>query len=305
MSSGGKATEVGGIVISSPERIVFPRAGCTKLDIAKYYEAAAPRLLDLAGHRPLALVRCPDGVEGDCFFQKHAGSGFPEEIDRFDLKEATGKVSSYMVITRKEGFVAAAQMGTIEFHIWGSRTDRLERPDRMVFDLDPDQGLDFGAVRQAAVAIRELLGEIGLTSGALVTGGKGVHVIVPLKRTVDWEAVKTFARTVANYLAERQPEKFVATMSKEKRKGRLFIDWLRNERGQTAIAPYSVRNRPGATVAIPIEWDELDELETANRYAIADAFKRLEEPCPLSRLSHAQSLSQKTIDALDDRISAR
>jgi len=195
-------------------------------------------------------------------------------------------------------------MGTIEFHIWGSRTDILEKPDRLVFDLDPDEGLSFSDVKKAAKDVRELLAEIGLESVPMVTGGKGVHVVVPLRRTAEWETVTFFARTVASFMAQRNPDRYVATMSKAKRKGKIFIDWLRNDRGSTAVAPYSIRARKGAPVAVPVTWKELSRLRSANSFDIGKALKRLDKPCPLQSVETKQSISQAVVEALEAQISA-
>ena len=293
-----------GVRVSSANRVVFPDAGCTKGDVAAYYAKAADRMLDLAGNRPVSLLRCPDGRDGDCFFQKHAGKGFPDAIGSVDIEESSGKTEPYMVISQKAGFVAAAQMGAIEFHIWGSRADNLEKPDRLVFDLDPDEGLGFGDVKRAAVEVRDLLADIGLDSVPMVTGGKGVHVIVPLRRTAEWETVTVFARTVAAFFAERDPDRYVATMSKAKRKGKIFVDWLRNDRGSTAIAPYSIRARKGAPVAIPLSWDELAGLKSANGFDMPAALKRLEKPCPLQAFDAGQSVSSAVVDALEKALAS-
>jgi bifunctional non-homologous end joining protein LigD len=204
-----------------------------------------------------------------------------------------------MVIRDKAGFVAAAQMGTIEFHIWGAQADDLERPDRVVFDLDPDEDLGFDAVKQAATELRGLLDELGLESVPMVTGGKGIHVIVPLRRGAGWETVKLFARTVASHFADQKPDRYVATMSKARRKGRVFIDWLRNERGATAVAPYSIRNRKGAAVAVPLDWAELDDVSTANSFSLADARNRLRSGCPLEAVSRTRTISNAVVSKLD------
>lgn len=300
----GEAKTVLGVRVSSPDRVVFPDAGCTKGDVAEYYARAADRMLELAGDRPVSLLRCPDGRDGDCFFQKHAGKGFPDDVGTIDIEESSGKTEPYMVIRKPAGFVAAAQMGTIEFHIWGSRTDILDKPDRLVFDLDPDEGLAFSDVKAAAKDIRKLLADIGLESLPMVTGGKGVHVIVPLRRTANWDTVTFFSRTIASYLAQRHPDRYVATMSKAKRKGKIFIDWLRNDRGSTAVAPYSIRARKGAPVAIPVSWAELSRLKSANGFDIGKALKRLDKPCPLLSMDSGQSISQKVVDALEEEIAS-
>ena len=191
-------------------------------------------------------------------------------------------------------------MGTVEFHVWGARTDRLDRPDRLVFDLDPDEGLGWDAVRDAAFEVRDRLHRLGLASGAIVTGGKGVHVWLPLRRSRGWDTVKLFAKTFAHVMAEKAPDRYTATMSKSKRKGRIFIDWLRNERGATAIAPYSLRARQGAPVAVPVTWDELAELKSAKAFSLGDMARRMDRPCPAVALQDdLQSLSDGVIDKLN------
>ncbi|SEL67000.1 ATP-dependent DNA ligase LigD phosphoesterase module /ATP-dependent DNA ligase LigD polymerase module [Roseivivax marinus] len=274
MSDGDKRIDVAGISVSSPDREVFPGAGCTKLDVARYYEDMADRILETAADRPLSLVRLPEGLEGERFFQKHAGKGFPYAIERMEIEESDGDRADYMYVMDAAGLVGAAQMGALELHIWGSRRDRLERPDRMVFDLDPDEGLGFDEVRDAAAEMREVLDDLGLPSWPLLTGGKGVHVVVPLRRSAGWDTVKLFSRLVATLMATRAPDRYVAQMSKAKRKGRIFIDWLRNERGATAIAPFSLRARPGAPVAVPVSWKELARLDSAQAFDISSARER-------------------------------
>jgi bifunctional non-homologous end joining protein LigD len=298
----GKPVTVLGVRITHPDRVVFPDAGCTKGDVAAYYAKAADWMLQHAGHRPVSLLRCPEGINGECFFQKHAGKGFPSGIARVDIREKSGKTEPYMVIEERQGFAAAAQMGTIEFHIWGSLTAMLETPDRLVFDIDPDEGLPFSDVKAAASDVRKLLGDVGLQGMPMVTGGKGVHVVVPLRPTAGWETVAAFARTVAGGLALRHPDRYVATMSKARRKGKIFIDWLRNERGATAVAPYSIRARKGAPVAVPVTWQELSHLESAHCFGITNALKRLDTPCPLQAMNADQSISQDLVGALEKLI---
>ena len=291
---------VAGIRISSPDRPVFRDPGITKADLARYYQQAGPRMVDLAGRRPVSLLRCPDGTAERCFFQKHAGAGFPEALKQIEIEERSGEVAPYMYFTSVTGLVGAVQMGTVEFHIWGARTDNLERPDRIVFDLDPDEGLGFAQVTAAADRVRSLLDEIGLASTPMVTGGKGVHVIVPLKRTASWDTVALFSRTVASMLADAEPERFVATMAKARRKDRIFIDWLRNERGATAVAPYSVRARKGAPVAVPVTWAELAMLKAANGFSVTDAARRLKRGCPLiDAMTSPQHLGKAVLEGLE------
>ncbi|MGB3625373.1 MAG: DNA ligase D, partial [Henriciella sp.] len=264
-----------GIRISHPDRVVYEEQGATKREIAEYLARIAPRLLPHIKDRPVSLVRCPSGAGGKCFFQKHHTDSIPDTIGEAEIKEKDGGKASYLVLNSAEALVSAAQIGALELHIWGSRTDRLERPDRLVIDLDPDEGMDFATVKDAAVEVRDVLGSAGLKSFALVTGGKGVHVVAPLERRRDWADVKAAARGLARQLAAAAPDRYVAEASKAKRKGKIFIDWLRNERGATAVCPYSLRARPGAPIAVPVRWDELSGLDAANTYTLSNIFARL------------------------------
>ena len=266
--------EIAGVAVSSPERVVYPEAGLTKREVAQYHADIADRMLEEAASRPLALVRMPEGLAGERFFQKHPGSGFPDAIGRVTLTEADGEEAEYMYVDSAAGLVGAVQMGTLEFHIRGARRDRPERPDRMVFDLDPDEDLPFADVASAAADLRDRLAGLDLPSWPLVTGGKGVHVVVPLRRVAGWDSVTLFARIFAMALAQEEPERFTASMSKAKRAGRIFVDWLRNDSGATAIAPFSLRAREGAPVALPVGWDELSGLESAQAFGIGAALER-------------------------------
>lgn len=272
------------VEISSRDRVIFPDSGQTKGDLADYYEAIAPIMLPFAASRPLSLVRCPQGRAKKCFYQKHDNGGFGKGVKSVPIEEKDGGTEDYLYIEDARGLLECVQMGTIEFHGWGARSDAVEQPERMVFDLDPDEGLDFGAVRDAALDIRKHLADIGLASFAMVTGGKGVHVVVPLTPGHSWDAHKSFAERFARALAQAEPERFTATMSKAKRKGRIFIDWLRNQRGSTAVMPYSARARENAPVAAPVAWNDLKGMEDAQRFSIADA-KRLADRAKSRSLS--------------------
>lgn len=285
-----------GVRITHPERELFEGEAVTKLDLARYYAAVAEKMLPFAAGHLLSLMRCPQGGRGQCFYQKHASDGFPEAIHETPVKEVSGDTENYMFVRAADGLVAAVQMGTIEFHIWGSPVDKLETPDRLVFDLDPDPSVGFAAVRKAALSLRDALGDLGLRAVPMVTGGKGVHVIVPLTPRAPWEDAKRFAKGFAQGFADRDPDNFIATMSKEKRKGRIFIDWLRNERGATAIAPYSARARAGGPVATPVNWGELSGLDAANGFHIADILKRIESGVePWSELGDIKQSLTKTM----------
>ena len=260
-----------GVEISSRERVVFPDSGQTKGDLADYYEAVADIMLPFVGRRPVSLVRCPQGRARKCFFQKHDSGAFGDAVHHVAIREKDGGTEDYLYVEDARGILQCVQKGTIEFHAWASRSDAVERPDRMVFDLDPDEGLDFQVVKTAAVHIRDRLADLGLTSFAMLSGGKGVHVIVPLTPDHTWASQKDFARRFAEALSLAEPERFTATMSKAKRKDRIFIDWLRNQRGSTAVVPYSVRARSGAPVAVPVAWNELKSMEDAKPFSIDDS----------------------------------
>lgn len=259
------------IAVSNRERVIFPESGETKGDLADYYAAVAPLMLPFAANRLISLVRCPQGRGKKCFFQKHDSGTFGEYVHHVPIAEKDGGVEDYLFVEDADGLIACVQMGTIEFHGWGARADAVESPDRMIFDLDPDEGLDFKECVRAAIDIRAHLSDLGLVSFAMLSGGKGVHVVVPLDKGHDWDAHKDFARRFAEAMSLAEPDRYVATMSKAKRKGRIFIDWLRNQRGATAVLPYSARARPGAPVAVPIAWDELADSKDAHPFSIGDA----------------------------------
>lgn len=290
---------VTGITLTHPDRVIFEAPAVTKLDLARYYEAAAPRMLLHLADRPLSLVRCPGGRQGKCFFQKHASDGFPSSIKALAIREKDGSKADYMVVDDAAGIVGAVQMNALEFHVWGSTRGSLEKPDRLVFDLDPDESLGFDDVKAAAFDLKDVLETLGLQTFAMVTGGKGVHVVAPLAKKNGWDEVKGFSRDVAVLLAVNEPDRFVATMSKAKRKGRIFIDWLRNERGSTAIAPYSTRSRDGGPVAVPVGWEELGTLDAANSFRPSDVEKRLLDADPWEAYSDVrQSLTQKVLKSV-------
>lgn len=257
--------------VTHPERLLFADSTVTKGELAGYYARLSPLLLAHAARRPISLVRCPQGRSRKCFFQKHDAGSFGEAVHQVDIREKDGGTEPYLYVDDAAGLVACVQMGTIEFHGWGSRIDAIERPDRLVFDLDPDEALGFAEVKSASLFLKDQLAELGLVSFALLSGGKGVHVVVPLLADAEWPAAKSFAHRFAEALAQAHPDRFTATMSKAKRRGRIFIDWLRNQRGSTVVMPYSARARPGAPVAAPVSWAELRDIETPARFTVCDA----------------------------------
>lgn len=276
MPNASKAkTKPASVRLTSPDKVMFAEADITKAELADYFLCVADRMLPHIKGRPLSFVRCPEGADGSCFFQKHTMKGMPSALKSVSLEESDGKTADYLMIDTRAGLASAAQIGGLEIHVWGSRAKKLERPDRLVFDLDPDGTITFADVRDAARDVRDLLKAADLKSFALVTGGKGIHVVAPLDASQSWDEIKSFAKNVATKLAETEPRRFTATMSKAKRKGRIFIDWLRNERGSTAIAPYSPRANPIASVATPVTWRELAGIKHANDFTIPDVVRRL------------------------------
>ncbi|WP_380874693.1 ATP-dependent DNA ligase [Sphingomonas sp. DBB INV C78] len=257
--------------ISNRDRVIFPEAKITKGALADYYQAVAPIMLPWVAERPISLVRCPQGRARKCFFQKHDAGSFGDHVHHVAIREKNGSEEPYLYIDDAPGLLACVQMGTIEFHGWGSRIGEVEKPDRLVFDLDPDEGLDFADVVSAAFHTRDQLNALGLATFAMVTGGKGVHVIAPLTPKAEWLAVKDFAQRFATALAQAEPDRFTAALAKAKRKGRIFIDYLRNQRGSTAVMPYSARARERAPVAVPVTWEELRKLDTPSRWHVGDA----------------------------------
>lgn len=265
-----KDPEPFGIKISHAERVIFPEANITKGELADYYAAMAEPILRFAANRPVSLVRCPQGRAKQCFFQKHDAGTFGDAVHHVSIREKDGDKADYLYVDSGEGLIACVQMGAIEFHGWGSKADDVEHPDRLVFDLDPDVGLDFDDVKKAALVVKEELASIGLSSEPMLSGGKGVHLVTMLDQKADWEAVKDFASRFARALAEAKPELFTANMKKTERKGRIFLDWLRNQRGATAVLPFTVRARENAPVAMPVNWGELEDIESAAAFKISD-----------------------------------
>lgn len=251
--------------VTHASRVVFPADGVTKGQIADYYDAVAPRMAPHLADRPISLLRAPDTID-DLFFQRHPLKGMTRGIIKVPDDE-----EPYIALDGALGLHTAAQFGAIEIHGWMSLASDLDRPDRMVFDLDPDEDLPFAEVRKAAADLRDYLGEIGLKSWPMVTGGKGVHIVLPLDRSLAYADTEVFAAGLARGLARQEPKRFVANMSKRQRTGRIFIDWLRNKKTATAILPWSLRARPGATVATPLSWKTLASVGSASAFDIRNA----------------------------------
>jgi bifunctional non-homologous end joining protein LigD len=268
------SVDFAGVRLTHPDRVFYPDAGITKLDLARYFAAVMDWALPQLAHRALSLVRCPEGYTGECFYQKHFASGVPDVLGRVSITEKR-KTEDHLVIENAAGLIAMAQLGILEIHPWGSTVDKLETPDRITFDFDPDVGLPWEKVTEAAVDMREALLGIGLQSFAKTTGGKGLHVVVPIVPRLDWEAVKEFSRWVAEKFVAAYPQRFTANMAKRARQGRIFIDYLRNGRGATAIGAYSPRARAGAPVATPLSWEEVERGVRPDIFTVATVPDRL------------------------------
>jgi len=240
--------------LTNPDRVIDPSTGITKGQLAAYYERVADRLLPYISDRPLSGLRCPDGLGGKCFYQKHRMQGLPASVHSVMVDD-----EEYVAVSTLEGLMALVQMGVVEFHPWGSRRDDLGRPDRLIFDLDPDVGLGWKNVVEAAFRVKELLLEVGLISFAKTTAGKGLHVVVPLQRRQEWDEAKDFSRTLMEELSSRHPGQYTTNPLKAKRKGKVFLDYLRNGEGSTSVAAYGVRARAGCPISLPIDWEDLNE----------------------------------------------
>jgi bifunctional non-homologous end joining protein LigD len=245
---------VAGVRLSNPDKILYPEQGITKGDLADHYAAVADAMLPHVALRPITMVRCPTGRQQNCFYQRHAGAGVARQIEKATIP---GFDKPFLFIRDLPGLIALVQMGVLEIHPWGVRVERPDRPDRIVFDLDPAEGLGFDAVVAAALEVRDRLAAHGLTSFVKTTGGKGLHVVLPIEPTRDWPTVKAWAKALSEEMAADAPDRYLIRIAKAERAGRIFIDYLRNDPTSTAVGPYSTRARPGAPVAMPLAWDQL------------------------------------------------
>ena len=265
---------VAGVRISHADRVVYPDQGVTKGALARYYASIADRILPELTERPAVLVRCPEGLGRECFYQKHAGPWAPPSLRRIRIREKT-KSEDYLVIEDVAGLVGLVQMGVLEIHTWNADARRLETPDRLVLDLDPGPGVSWPAVIVAARLVRASLEAARLTSFVKTTGGKGLHVVAPIRPEHGWDECVDFARRLAEALVAETPRAFTATMAKAARKDKIFLDYFRNQRGATSVAAYSTRARPGAPVSTPVAWDELDSVPGPDHFTIANVPRRL------------------------------
>lgn len=266
---------VAGVPISHPERVIDADSGTRKVDLARFYERIAEWVLPQLDDRPVSIVRVPDGVGGEQFFQKHAERLAIPNIKHLDRKLDPGH-AALMEIDNLQALVGAVQMGTIELHTWNATASSIEKPDRFVLDLDPDPKLPWRSMLEAAQLLLGVLDELGLDAFLKTSGGRGIHVIVPLARQAGWDEVKEFAKAVAQFMTQQLPERFTATMGPKNRIGKIFIDYLRNTRGASTVAAYSVRARPGLPVSVPIARDELQQLHSAAQWTVSNLHERLD-----------------------------
>jgi len=254
--------------------VLYPEQGITKRALAEYYSAVAGWMLPHIVNRPISLVRCPAGRAKKCFFQRHAGSGVLPQLSEVPVK-GFGEEEAFLFIKNVSGLMALVQMGVLEMHPWGSRVDNPMKPDRVVFDLDPGEGLAFSEVVKAAKDLRAFLDELGLVSFVKTTGGKGLHILVPIARRYSWPEVKSFAKRIGEAMTKRSPERYLTRISIAERRGKIFIDYLRNDPTSTAVGPYSTRAREGAPVATPLAWNELTPRLDPKAFDINTVPKRL------------------------------
>jgi bifunctional non-homologous end joining protein LigD len=265
--------EIAGVRLTHPDRVLFADQGITKRRLAEYYVAVADRILPHVADRPLSIVRCPAGTAGACFYQKRLSAGMAGPLHTVPIKESSGS-SDYVTIGDVAGLVALVQFGVLEIHPWNAGNADLDHADRLVFDLDPSPEVAWTDVVAATRAVKQRLDTLGLASFLKTTGGKGLHVVVPLAPAVTWDVAKSFARGLADAMAADAPDRYIAKMTKAARTGKIFIDYLRNQYGATAVAAYSTRARPGAPVSTPLAWSELSARIKSDRFQIGDMAKR-------------------------------
>ncbi|TLX56062.1 ATP-dependent DNA ligase [Stutzerimonas nosocomialis] len=295
---------VGGVGISHPERVIDSASGVTKKGLAEYYLSVAEHLLPQLARRPLSIVRAPEGVGGETFFQRHAGRLKMPHMRELD-KSLDPEHARLMQADNITAVIEAVQMGTIEFHSWNARSDKVERPDRVIFDLDPDPELPWSAMVEATCMTLDLLERLGLRGFLKTSGGRGMHVMVPLARRHDWTLAREFARGVAERLAAEAPERIVAKMGPQNRVGKIFVDYLRNQKGASTVAAYSVRARPGLPVSVPITREELGRIDGAAQWNVTNLAERLADLSsdPWTECgSLSQTIGQATLKALSDPV---
>ena len=296
--------EVNGVRISHPDKILDEETRLTKQQLAEYYSAVAAVMLPHIADRPLSLLRCPDGSAKPCFFQKHVGPGLPAGIGSVPVKSKSGGATEqYLTLNNTQGLIGLAQMGVLEIHPWGSRNKTMETPDRLIFDLDPDESLEWKRLVASAIEVRDLLSQLSLESFVKSTGGKGIHVVTPIRAERNWAEIKDFAHRFVRMMESSNPKLYLTKMTKAARKGRIYLDYLRNDREATAVAPYSPRARKGARVAMPFTWNELKKMTARPDFAVAnfsDWKSRLKHDPWAKMESIHQSLTTHALRAVHD-----
>ena len=258
------------VPLTHPERILWPKQGITKQGLAEFYSEIADWILPHIAGRPLSLLRCPSGTDAKCFFAKHPWQGLDDSVRRIDV----GDKEPMLAIDNFSGLLSLVQAGIIEIHPWGSRIENLEHPDRLIFDLDPGEGVPWTASIEAAKELRDRLEDLGMKSFVKTSGGNGLHIVVPVEPQAGWDEAKSFTESIASEMARDQPDRYVVTVAKRARRGRIFIDYLRNGRGATAVAAYSTRGLPHASVST-LAWEEISERLKADHFTVDNIRHRL------------------------------
>ncbi len=269
---------VDGVKITAAEKVFFEDSGITKADVAKYYAKVSKRMMPHVQNRLLSIMRCTKSIGSACFYQRHQDTD-AKGVVTIPIKEKSGETDDYFYVENAQGLLAEVQMDTLEFHIWSSRLPHLEKPDMMIFDLDPGEGVEIKQLRQGVRDVKQVLEEHELITFLKTSGGKGYHIVVPLSPPTDWDTLHDYAEEIAIEMESRWPERYTKNVRKVNRKGKIFIDWLRNSRSATTVAPYSIRARVGAGVSMPIFWEELDKV-TPNGISISEAIKRVNKKDP-------------------------
>jgi bifunctional non-homologous end joining protein LigD len=264
-----------GVTLTHPDKVLYVRQGITKQELAEYYLAVAEWILPYVANRPLSVVRCPRGNSKTCFFQRHATPDLPQQILPVRVPGSGQMESPYMMIKDVKGLMALTQSGVLELHPWAAKVETANRPDSLTIDLDPHEDMGWSKVKEAALEVRDRLDALGLQSFLKLTGGKGLHVVAPINQRPDWDTVKNFTRILAQNMVKDSPELYTAHSRKSQRRGKIFIDYLRNEYGASAIAPYSTRCKASAPIAMPIDWEELPEITRPDQYTLRKVRKIL------------------------------
>jgi bifunctional non-homologous end joining protein LigD len=262
--------------VSNPDRVIDAQTGITKIELVRYYALVAPLMMPHLKGRPIALVRAPSGIGGELFFQKHMDRYKMPGIEQLDPSFFPGH-PPMLEVAKAEGLLSAAQMNVIEFHTWNGVKTAIDKPDRMTFDLDPGEGVTWPQVKEAAELVHAFLSELKLPAFLKTSGGKGLHLVVPLKKQFDWDAVKDFSQAVVQHLARTIPQRFVAKSGGSNRVGKIFIDYLRNGYGATTVCAWSARSRPGLGISVPVRWDELQALKSGDHWTVRSVHTRLDE----------------------------